>query len=226
MQRATAAAAIGDIVLWGATGQARVLREFLDDLGYRIVAVCDHDPQASSPFEGVPIYHGSEGFAAWNAARGDRRHFGIAAVGGARGADRIAIHGLLRAAGLLIPTLIHPRAWVAKDARVGPGTQIMACSAVAANATVGRDCLINTSASVDHDCVLEDGVHVGPGAVLCGEVRVGARSFVAAGAVVLPRIRIGADAVIGAGAVVRADVPDATVVAGVPARPLQRSPGL
>jgi sugar O-acyltransferase (sialic acid O-acetyltransferase NeuD family) len=199
------------------------LAEFLDEAGYRIVAVCDNDPTTASPFDGVPVYHGTAGFAAWNAARGKERHFAIAAIGGARGGERLEIHDMLRAAGLDVPVLVHPRAWVAKNARAGEGCQILACAAVAANVSLGRACIVNTSASVDHDSVLGDGVHIGPGAVLCGEVHVGARAFVAAGAVVLPRMRIGSDAVVGAGAVVRADVADGAVVAGVPARAIVRS---
>jgi len=49
-------------------------------------------------------------------------------------------------------------------------------------------------------------------------------AWLGAGCIVLPDIRIGKGAVIAAGAVVTKDVPDYTVVAGVPARPLRRLP--
>lgn len=42
--------------------------------------------------------------------------------------------------------------------------------------------------------------------------------FLGAGAIVLPGVRIGARAFVAAGSVVTADVPEATLVAGVPAR--------
>ena len=46
-------------------------------------------------------------------------------------------------------------------------------------------------------------------------------SFLGAGAIVLPGVRIGARAFVAAGSVVTADVPPATLVAGVPARPVR-----
>lgn len=49
-------------------------------------------------------------------------------------------------------------------------------------------------------------------------------AWLGTGCIVLPDIRIGKGAVIAAGAVVTKDVPDYTVVAGVPARPLRRLP--
>jgi len=210
------------IVLWGSTGQARVLAEFLPALGFRVVALFDNDPAATSAIPGVPLHHGQAGFETWNAQRPAEPHWGIAAIGGKRGADRVSIHELFRAAGLTVPTLVHPQAWIATNASVGEGSQILARTAVAAFVSIGPACLVNTSASVDHDCVLEEGVHVGPGAVLAGEIVVGARAFLGTGAVVLPRVRIGADAVVGAGAVVHRDVPPGATVAGVPARVLRR----
>ena len=60
----------------------------------------------------------------------------------------------------------------------------------------------------------------GPGAVLAGGVRVGARALVGAGAACRPHVAIGADAVVGTGAAVVAPVADGQRVGGVPARVL------
>jgi maltose O-acetyltransferase len=46
---------------------------------------------------------------------------------------------------------------------------------------------------------------------------VGAQTLVGSGARVLPGVRVGSRVVVGAGAVVVRDVPDDTVVTGVPA---------
>jgi len=49
-------------------------------------------------------------------------------------------------------------------------------------------------------------------------VRIGKGSFVGACVTVLPGVRIGAGSFVAAGSVVKDDVPDHTLVAGVPAR--------
>jgi|WetSurMetagenome_2_1015567.scaffolds.fasta_scaffold741423_1 acetyltransferase-like isoleucine patch superfamily enzyme len=60
--------------------------------------------------------------------------------------------------------------------------------------------------------------------ILRGFITIGDDAWLGAGCIVLPDIRIGKGAIIAAGAVVTKDVPDYTVVAGVPARPLRRLP--
>lgn len=52
--------------------------------------------------------------------------------------------------------------------------------------------------------------------------RIGEGAWVGANATILPGCDVGARAVVGAGAVVREPVPEAAVVGGVPARPVQR----
>jgi len=54
-----------------------------------------------------------------------------------------------------------------------------------------------------------------------GEVVVGEGAMIGAGAIVLPGVEIGTDAQVGANSVVTEDVPPATTVAGVPARPVE-----
>jgi sugar O-acyltransferase (sialic acid O-acetyltransferase NeuD family) len=204
-------------ILWGATGQAKVLAEFLPALGHGVIALFDNDPDVASPLPGIPLFHGWAGFEKWRAS-----HPGAAsclvAIGGGRGADRLQIQRRLAAAGLEPITAVHPRAFVAASATVGAGSQILASASVCVEARLGQACIINTAASIDHECVLGDGVHIGPGATLAGCVHVGDRTFIGAGATVLPRIRVGADCIIGAGSVVTRDVPDGKVAYGHPCR--------
>ncbi|HEV8022936.1 MAG TPA: acetyltransferase [Candidatus Lustribacter sp.] len=206
------------IVLWGATGHARVLAEFLGALDYGVVALVDNDPAVTSFLPGVPVLHGEAALREWRAGRPGEMH-ALVAVGGARGAERLALQQTLASAGYIVPSAVHPRAFVAGDVTLGAGSQILALAAVAAAARIGSGCIVNTTASVDHECRLDDGVHIGPGATLAGNVTVGRNAFIGTGAAVIPHITIGADAIVGAGAVVIRDVAPNTVVYGNPARP-------
>lgn len=208
------------VIFWGATGQARVLREALDPAEFRLVAVFDNRA-LPSPFPDVPIYTGLEGLTGW--LQGLRKSSDIhacVAIGGGRGAERLALQQQLQNHGLKPLTVAHPRAFVARGAELGAGSQILAMAAVCANARLGKSVIVNTSASVDHDCVIQDGAHIGPGAHLAGEVVVEEHAFVGTGAVILPRLKIGRGAIVGAGAVVISDVAPGITVVGNPAEPI------
>jgi sugar O-acyltransferase (sialic acid O-acetyltransferase NeuD family) len=211
------------IVCWGATGHAAVIREALSHYGHDLALLVDNRP-LNSPFDGVPIVQGEAGLMSWEeSSEGAASYGAVVAIGGDRGRDRIAIQEWLASRGYAILDLIHPRAFVAADAIIGRGCQVLAMSAVCARVTLGDAVIVNTRASVDHDCHLGDGVHIGPGATLAGEVSVGDRAFIGAGATILPRISIGHDAVVGAGAVVTRDVSAGATVVGVPAH-VHRTP--
>jgi sugar O-acyltransferase (sialic acid O-acetyltransferase NeuD family) len=209
-----------DVVFWGATGQAKVLRECVRASGWRVVAVFDNDRNLrQSAVDGVPLFIGKDGFARWRDGWG-RAPLPrcLVAIGGDRGRDRLALQEFLEREGLSPLTAVHRTAFVADDATVGAGSQILAQSAVCAEAVLGRACIVNTGATVDHECRLGDGIHVCPGAHIAGCVEVGDHAMIGTGASVLPRISIGAGAIIGAGAVVISDVPSNVTVVGNPAR--------
>jgi sugar O-acyltransferase (sialic acid O-acetyltransferase NeuD family) len=211
------------IVFWGATGQAKVLRECVAASGYDLVALFDNNPDVPPPFTDVPLHVGRAGLVAWQ-----RTHWGptsfLVAIGGSLGRDRLEIQALLCAAGLIPVTAIHRTAFVAGNALIGPGSQILAQAAVCVEVCLGTACIVNTGASVDHECVLGDGVHVAPGARLAGSVAVGRHSMIGIGATVLPRVRIGENVIIGAGAVVTRNVPDNVIVTGMPAKIVKERP--
>lgn len=212
-------------VLWGSAGHAKVLDESIRQRGDQVVALFDNSPQASSALEGVELVGGINEFPAWMASRSSGHNlFGLVAIGGARGRDRLALQLLLARNGLRLDPLLHPRAFVAADVALGEGSQVLALALIAAGAQIGTACIINHKASVDHECLIGDGVHVAPGATLCGSVTIDNHVMIGAGAVVLPRLHIGRDSIIGAGAVVTRNVPDNVVVIGNPAKILRRLP--
>lgn len=212
---------MSEVVFWGATGQSKVLNEALSGTDFRLVALVDNR-DVISPFSGVPVLKGEAGLDAWLDRRNSSKSlFAVIAVGGTHGRDRIELMGLMQARGLKPLTVIHRSAFVAADAQVGEGCQIMAQAAVCTHVRLGSGVIVNTAASVDHDCVIGSGAHIAPGARLAGEVTVGERAFIGLGAIVLPRIHIGEDVIVGAGAVVTKSIRPGVTVIGNPARPYQ-----
>lgn len=209
--------AIQEIIFWGATGQAKVLRECLRNTNLTLAAMFDNNPETKPPFPNVPLYYGRVEFESWIANRSSPTGY-LVAIGGNRGKDRLELHAYLDSFGLTPMTAIHPTAFVAPDAQIGAGSQILAQTAVCVEVRMGTSCIINTGATVDHECWLGDGVHIAPGAHLAGCVEIGDMAMIGTGAVVLPHIKIGHGAVVGAGAVVIDDVPPMSVVVGNPAR--------
>lgn len=126
----------------------------------------------------------------------------------------------MKLAQLSIPlvTVVHPRAVVAGDVRLGAGTFVAAGAVISTGTVVGKCVIINTSATVDHDSIISDYVHIGPGVHAAGRVFVGQCSFLGIGSRVIPDVTIGTNVIIGAGAVVLKNVPDGATCVGVPAR--------
>ena len=180
------------LIIWGATGQAIVLAEFIDSAGVDLVAFFDNDSRVESPIEGVPIYSGMDGFNQWQKSFSGSDCSFLVAIGGEHGQARLSIAQSLSGAGLTPLSVTHPAAYVAKDADLGVGHQVLMQASIGASSVSGEQCIFNTACSVDHECRIGNGCHVGPGATLAGLVELGDNVFVGAGATVLPRIKIGA----------------------------------
>jgi acetyltransferase EpsM len=126
------------------------------------------------------------------------------------------------AAGERLASVCHPRAIVAREVTIGPGTVICAGVVVNIGARIGANCILNTASSVDHHCIIEDHVHIAPGTRLGGDVTIGEGTLVGIGAVVLPQRRVGAWSIVGGGAVVTRNLPGRVVAYGSPARVAHR----
>lgn len=210
-----------DLILWGGTGQARVLTELVGQR-YRVVAVVDRALE-KSPIADVPLLRDEADVERWlREWPGDRRELsGAVAIGGNNGVERKRIGDFFASIDVATPQLIHATAIVAANCEIGRGSQILLGAIVGVGARVGEFVILNTGAQIDHDCVVEAGAHLAPGVVAAGEARIGENAFVGTGAVIHPRVTLGSGCVVAAGAIVTADVAPGVTVAGVPARPLR-----
>jgi sugar O-acyltransferase (sialic acid O-acetyltransferase NeuD family) len=209
------------IIFWGATGQAKVLRECMESQGWRVVAIFDKNREINSPFSDVPIYYGRSGFEWWQQNNQTNQISFIVAIGGDRGKDRLEIQKYLTSHKLLPVVAKHSTAFVATGVTIGLGSQILAHATVCVDTTIGEGCIINTGASVDHECKIGNGVHICPGVKMAGCIEVADYVTIGTGAIILPHIKIGTSAIVGAGAVVIRDVLAQTIVAGNPAKILR-----
>ena len=96
---------------------------------------------------------------------------------------RKKIFSLLKENSAQMATVVSPRAYVSKYAKLGQGTIIMHDALVNASATVGENCIINTKALIEHDAIIEDFCHISTSAVINGGVRVKEGTFFGSNAV-------------------------------------------
>lgn len=194
------------MILFGASGHAKVILEILEETGHSSFVLWDD--AAKPPLWGIPVEQpGAQPFP-------ENPEMVIAI-----GVNRIRKKVAARFGGKTsFATAIHPKTAISKRATIGEGTVVMAGVTINADTQIGKHCIINTNASVDHDCVVGDYVHISPNSSLCGGVMVGEGSHIGAGSTVIPGIRIGRWCTIGAGAVIILDVPDGATVVGNPGK--------
>lgn len=205
-------------VIWGCAGHAKVLASIIKSQGWKVLAFFDNRGVLSI-ISGVPVYLGQTGFNKWAREAEDLNNVnGLVAIGGHYGKERVKIQTMFREAGLKLPPIIHPSAFVCNTAFLGEGSQVLAQAVVAADCKIGIASIVNHKASIDHECLIGNGVHIAPGATVCGCVTIGDNVMIGAGSVVLPRLAVGADSIIGAGAIVTKDVPTKSIIIGNPGR--------
>jgi sugar O-acyltransferase (sialic acid O-acetyltransferase NeuD family) len=120
-------------------------------------------------------------------------------------------------------SIVHPRATLARSARIGAGSVVLAGSVLAPEAVVGDHVIILQNTTVNHHSTVADFATLSAGITVLGYVDIGRNAFIGGGSTVIPNIRIGESSLVGAGSVVLHDVPPGRVHAGNPARELSAS---
>lgn len=202
------------LAILGAGGHGRVVADSAAALGWNVTFF---DDSRTGMVDGWTIAGVAADFER------QAKNFEGAIVGIGNNRARLDWSLRLHAAGVPLAVVIDPASRVSARAEIGAGSFLAAGSVVNIGATLGRACIINTAATVDHDCQLGDGVHLSPGVHLSGTVSIGSCSWLGTAAAVCNNLRIGDNVIAGVGSVIVTDISDGLVVAGIPARPLDKS---
>jgi len=200
------------ILLYGASGHAKVICEILEAQRRIPFGLIDDNPLVTSLLE-YPVYNTLQ-----QAAVGAEDHFIISI-----GSNRIRKIVAEKLSDVKFTNAIHPAAVISPRCVTGQGTVVMSNVSVNVQSNIGNHVILNTNCSIDHDCLLEDFVHISPNAALAGNVQIGEGTQIGIGAAVMQNIRIGKWVMVGAGAVIIRDVPDYAVVVGNPGRIIKMS---
>jgi len=218
---------VDEIVVIGAGGFGRETLDVIEatiesGAAYRLLGVIDNGPREADRAlleqRGV-AYLGSD--REWLAHASGTERF-IVAIGDP--GVRQAVAGCFAEAGLTPISVVHPRASVGSQAKLGNGVVIAAGAVISTNVTLRDHVHLNPGCIIGHDSVLEDFVSVNPGAIVSGNVTVETGTLLGAGSVVLQGLRVAARSIVGAAACVTRDLADAgTTVIGIPARRLEKA---
>ncbi len=200
------------VLVLGAGGHAKVVADVIECSGLVVAGFLDDDPAAMGTLRlGLPVLGAIADYGRF-AAEGT-----IIAIGSNR--TRKAIYeqfdGDARPRWV---TVAHPSSVVARSARLGEGTVIMANGVINPDTEIGDHVIVNSGATVDHDCRIGSFSHIAPGAHLAGGVTLGEGVLIGIGASVAPGCVIGDWAIVGAGATVVNNIPERVTAVGTPAR--------
>ena len=131
---------------------------------------------------------------------------------------RILSFQSLKKNGVIVPSIVSPRAYLSSYAAVGEGSIIMHNAFVNANTTIGVNTIINTGAVIEHEASIGDHTHISTGAYVNGGCNVGDRVFIGSSSVIAHNLTITNDVVIGAGTVVIRSINEPGTYVGNPAR--------
>jgi len=195
----------GTLVIFGGWFFGRVVAETAELIGWTVAGFVDPDPpEWISALSRVPD----------NACA-------IVAIG--NNTQRALVQGKVLERGRSLVSIVHPTASVSRSATLNAGCYLAEHATIRSNSFVGAGTILNTGSVVSHDCLIGSFVTFGPNAAAASHVSIGARTMLGVGACVRPHTKIGSDCEVGAGGAVVYNIPDGSTVAGVPAKPIERS---
>ncbi len=130
----------------------------------------------------------------------------------------------IRENGGITPNLIHPKAIISKYANLSiEGVHVNANAFIHTRATIENDCIISPNATVSHHSIVKKGSIISIGSIVGAYSIIGEYTLLGMNATTInKRINIGSNTVVGINTAVINNIPDNSVIAGVPSKDINK----
>jgi sugar O-acyltransferase (sialic acid O-acetyltransferase NeuD family) len=191
---------MSEIILYGASGHAKVIIDIIEQAGIHTIIGLVDDTGSATNLMGYQVVGEIGTFL----EKGIRA--GLVAVGDNWLRNKLATKILEKCDDFEFVTAIHPSVNTARDTIIGKGAVVMAGASINSGTRIGNHCIINTGSNIDHECCVHHFASLAPGVTLGGNVTVGEYTAIGLGASVIQKVTVGSHSVIGAGSVVLNDM--------------------
>ena len=192
------------------------LAYYFEDTGFgRVAGMFDDFESAGTARNGRPILGKTDEIPA---AYGKGAFDAVAiAVGYKHRRFRKQIYETLKRRGIPVATFVHPSSHVEKSALLEEGSIVLVNCTIDMHARVGENVLVSSRSFVSHHVKIGAHTFCGPAVNLAGNTEVGECCFLGISTTCIDGVRVGRNVQTAAGSVVTKDVPDDSLIAGVPA---------
>lgn len=167
-----------EILLVGGGGHCRACIDVIEKEGeYKIAGIIDDALHNNNNKEilGYPVLGRDEDLEKLK----NKYDYALVTIGQIKTpAPRIQLYKKLKTLGYILPTIISPLAYIARDVTICEGTIIMHHTLLNTSSKIGKMCIVNTKALIEHDCIVHDFCHISTGAILNGGCEVEEQTFV------------------------------------------------
>ena len=135
--------------------------------------------------------------------------------------SRYALYQKMKSAGGALKSLKSNSAWISPHVFNIQDCDIFQFSIIGAKVNFGLGVLINARTNVHHEVTVGEFTEISPSATILGKATIGSFCQIGSGSIILPKRKIGSNVIVGAGTVVTKDIPDNSVVVGVPGKKIK-----
>jgi sugar O-acyltransferase (sialic acid O-acetyltransferase NeuD family) len=208
------------ILLIGGGGHCKSVIDTISKTNqYSHIGVIDKEGKIGESILGVPIIGCDDELPRLFQAGFKEAFVTVGSVGNPK--IRIELFRVLEKIGFKIPNIVDITALISNDVKLDKGIFVGKNAVINAGSCIHNGATINTSAVIEHDCIIEEFSHIAPGALLCGEVKVGKNTHIGARSVIRQQIKIGSNSIIGMGSTVLKDIGTGVVAYGNPCKEVQ-----
>jgi sugar O-acyltransferase (sialic acid O-acetyltransferase NeuD family) len=190
-----------EIILIGGGGHCKSVIDVIEQEGrFKIVGIVDKPELIGTNVLGYSVIGNDSDLE--NLAK--IYTYALVTVGQIQSAElKTKLFSIATEAGLTLPRIISPRAYVSQHASIGKGTIVMHDALINAKAIIGKNCIINSKSLIEHDSVISDHCHISTNTIINGGVTIETGCFIGSSAVTRESITIRKNSFIKAGSVVK-----------------------